>query len=280
MTEPVATPDSAAPAPTGHAGMTRERATLTHFILSITVFVIVVVPLLFLWYPPPLFFADGGWNVIKIAYSVDIGIGPLMTLVVFKSGKKGLKFDLGVIATLQIAALLWGVHLMYQERPVLLVFADDRFTTVTMNQLAASKRPLDELLKLGNERPVRVLVKLPQDPTESLKIKMAQLQEGTSIIRLTERYEGMTPENLKYVYDQSLDMDAFIAKRPQNREPYETFLQDNKLDPKDLAFVPLICRYDNVIIALRRSDSSIAGTLNITPPDYNLFSKSHKTGAK
>src|SRR5579863_6651236 len=125
--------------------MSRSRAALLHFLLSVAIFSAVIIPLLLLWYPPPLFFADGGWYVIRVAASVDIVIGPLLTLVVFKSGKKNLNFDLGVIALLQIAALAWGVHLMYRERPLFLAFADDRFGTVARSQITDSKRPLDDL---------------------------------------------------------------------------------------------------------------------------------------
>jgi hypothetical protein len=260
--------------------MSRERAALLHFLISVAVFSAVIIPLLLLWYPPPLFFADGGWNVIQIAVGVDIVVGPMLTLVVFKSGKKGLKFDLSVIALLQFAALAWGVHLMYQERPVFLVFADDRFGTVTTNQISASGRPLDELQKLGNDHPPRVLVKLPDDPKEVMAIKMAQLKEGTSVFRLAERYEAMTAENLAYVYAQSIDMEAFLAKRPQYREAYDAFMQKGGLAAKDVAFIPLMCRYDNLIIAINRSDHSIAGSLNIPPPDYNLFAQSHRGANK
>ena len=259
------------------AGMSRERAALLHFLISVAVFSAVIVPLLLLWYPPPLFFADGGWDVIQIAVGVDIVVGPLLTLVVFKSGKKGLKFDLSFIAILQFAALAWGVHLMYTQRPVFLVFAEDRFGTVTENQISASGRPLDELLKLGNDNPVRVFLRMPEDPKESMKIKMERLKEGTSIFRLAERYEAMTPENLAFMYAQAMDMESFLAKRPQHRAAYDDFMRGSKLEAKDLAFIPLMCRYNNVIVVLRRSDNSVAGSLDVQPPDYNLFAQS-RTG--
>jgi hypothetical protein len=251
--------------------MSRQRAALLHFLISVAVFAAVITPLLMLWYPPPLFFADGGWDVIQLAAGVDIVIGPLLTLMVFKSGKKGLRFDLTVIALLQLAALAWGVHIMYRERPLFLAFAEDRFSTVTFGQIAAEQRALEELLKLGSDTPVRVLVRLPDDPQEAIAIKLAQFRKGTSVFRLTERYQALDAKNLDYVYRNAVNMELFMKRRPQYRERYDAFLRGQKLGAEQLAFVPLVCRYANLIIVLSRADGSIVGSIDIPPPEYRLF---------
>jgi len=56
--------------------------------------------MILVWYPPPLFQLLGGFELLLLIVAVDIALGPLLTLVVFKSGKKRLKFDLSVIALL------------------------------------------------------------------------------------------------------------------------------------------------------------------------------------
>ena len=251
--------------------MSRQRAALLHFLISVAVFTAVITPLLMLWYPPPLFFADGGWDVIQLAAGVDIVIGPLLTLMVFKSGKKGLRFDLTVIALLQFAALAWGVDIMYRERPLFLAFAEDRFSTVTLGQIAAEKRPLEELLRLGSDTPVRVLVHLPDDPKEAIAIKLAQFRKGTSVFRLTERYQALDAKNLDTVYRNAVNMELFMKRRPQYRERYDAFLRGQKLGAEHLAFVPLVCRYQSLIIVLSRADGSIVGSIDIPPPEYRLF---------
>jgi hypothetical protein len=42
------------------------------------------------------FEAAGGDRLIFILAAVDVTLGPLITLIIFKAGKKGLKFDLAV----------------------------------------------------------------------------------------------------------------------------------------------------------------------------------------
>jgi hypothetical protein len=218
--------------------------------------------------------------LIQIAVGVDIFLGPMLTLVVFKHGKKGLKTDLTVIALLQIAALAWGVHLMYQERPVFLAFAGDRFGTVTKGQIESSKRPLEELQKLGNDNPARVMVKFPDDPAEAARMKVAQLMQGYSLFSLADRYEAMTPDNLQIVYGKSMDMQPLLKANPQYQADYDALIKKTGLAAGDLAFLPLMARYNNIFIVLRRSDGSIAGSLNIPPPTNLLRAKSQKTGEK
>lgn len=42
-------------------------------------------------------------------------MGPLITLIIFKPGKKGLKLDLATIAVLQVAALAYGTHVVFEQ---------------------------------------------------------------------------------------------------------------------------------------------------------------------
>jgi hypothetical protein len=62
-------------------------------------------------------------------------LGPLLTLLLFKPGKKGLWFDLCVIVIVQVAALVYGVTVIYGERPYFNVFAVDRFTVLTRSEV-------------------------------------------------------------------------------------------------------------------------------------------------
>lgn len=85
--------------------MSRFKAFSIHFAISFAIFLILLYFILFQWYPQPLFSTDGGWRIIRIIVGVDLVLGPLLTLIVFKAGKPGLKFDLTIIAFLQITAL-------------------------------------------------------------------------------------------------------------------------------------------------------------------------------
>ena len=91
--------------------MTRLKASFTHFLISIAVFGLFLALVFFIWYAYPFNLTQGVGEIVYIMAGVDVVLGPLLTLIVFKAGKKSLKFDLSVIALVQISALyLRGVY--------------------------------------------------------------------------------------------------------------------------------------------------------------------------
>src|ERR1700741_2418389 len=115
--------------------LNRWKASLIHLGMSEAIGIAVVALMLFVWYPRPYFSAMGGDTLILLLIGVDVVIGPMITLIIFDPKKKGLRFDLSVIAALQLAALAYGCSVMFTSRAVYNVFVVDRFETVAANQI-------------------------------------------------------------------------------------------------------------------------------------------------
>jgi hypothetical protein len=127
--------------------MTRFRAASIHLAICALVAAILLALFWFIWYPAPLFKAVGGQEIFLMLLGVDIVLGPLLTLVVFKTGKKSLKFDLAVIGAVQVAALAYGVFTLLSGRPVYVAALGYRFDLIQANevgeeQLAPTKASL------------------------------------------------------------------------------------------------------------------------------------------
>ncbi len=88
------------------------------------------------WYATPFDKALGVETVFLMLLVIDIILGPLLTLVVYKANKPSLKFDLAVIACLQLAALIYGLHAISTARPVYMVFTKDRFDLILAHEVA------------------------------------------------------------------------------------------------------------------------------------------------
>jgi hypothetical protein len=88
-----------------------------------------------LWYPAPLSNALGVSDIFLMLLAIDLILGPLMTLVVYKPHKSSLKFDLTVIAVVQLAALLYGLHTVGIARPAYMVYTKDRFDLVLAHEV-------------------------------------------------------------------------------------------------------------------------------------------------
>jgi len=84
------------------------------------------------WYPAPLHDALNVTRILFFLVIVDVILGPLLTLLVFKVGKKNLIMDLTVIACLQLAALGYGLWTVAEGRPAWIVYNVDRFDVVAV----------------------------------------------------------------------------------------------------------------------------------------------------
>jgi hypothetical protein len=159
--------------------MTRARAFVIHLVISLFVIGSVAAALFLLWYPPSLLGFARADRLFALIASIDIVAGPLLTLLVYRQGKKHLKLDLTIIALIQIAFLLAAVWIAFLTRPVYLVGALDRFELVFAPQIlpeeleAAGDTP-DAKLPWG--RPVLVGIRLPSNQDEMMEALELGLQ--------------------------------------------------------------------------------------------------------
>ena len=117
--------------------MSRWKAAAIHLLISFLVVGAVVLAITLIWYPPAIWSMAKVAQLILIMAVVDVVIGPLLTLIVFRSDKPSLRFDLSVIALLQVAALAYGLFSVWQSRPVFIVGTGNvgRFNLVFANDI-------------------------------------------------------------------------------------------------------------------------------------------------
>jgi len=128
-------------------------AMLIHVCLSLLIFAAIVAWMLLKLYPSFYFSMSGGWQGLMLMAGVDVVIGPLITLLIFNPNKKRREVisDLLIIAVVQFAALGYGIHTVYQERPKLAIIynnssaavlnarelaEDEQLAKVDLNQLS------------------------------------------------------------------------------------------------------------------------------------------------
>lgn len=113
----------------------RFRAALIHFFACALVALMALMLVFKLWYPEPLYKAAGVVRVFVMMLAVDMVLGPMLTFIVCKQGKRTLVLDLLVIVILQLSALGYGLWTVAQGRPAWLVFGVDRFDMVRVVDL-------------------------------------------------------------------------------------------------------------------------------------------------
>ena len=137
-----------------------SNAALIHLGLSALVGLATAAIVFGLWFPYPYRNLAGGQHLFLVLVSVDVVCGPLLTAVLFnpRKSRRELTLDLSLIAIVQIAALVYGVHVISQARPVVLAFESDRLVAVSAAQIDPAElgQAPPDLRKLSWSGPVLV----------------------------------------------------------------------------------------------------------------------------
>ncbi|MFK7955782.1 MAG: TfpX/TfpZ family type IV pilin accessory protein [Lysobacterales bacterium] len=220
--------------------MTRWKAAGIHLVISIIVAIGAMILMVGVMYPWEFFTVSGGHKLLAIMLFVDIVIGPLLTLVVFKTGKKSLKMDLTVIALLQVAALVYGMWNVVQARPVFLVHVGDRFylvraTEITPEELAKGKEP--RFRRLSWTGPTLAVALQPKNVDRQGDL-IASALGGRDFDQYPETYADYK-ENAATVLDRVLNTEEVLAKLPEETQAIKRYLESNNLESSQTRIIPL-----------------------------------------
>lgn len=246
--------------------LSRWRAGLIHLALSALVAGVVFVLLVGLWFPSPHFDAGGGKHLFVLLVSVDVVLGPLLTLLVFRPDKPGLKMDLAVIGFVQVLALGYGIYMMSIVRPVFVVAAVDRFVTVSAGQLdpldlLAAPRP--QWRKLPWSGPQLVGVQRPDDSAARTELLFSALA-GKDIERFP-RYYTTYEEVVPALLARARALDDLRGMHPTQATLVDSFVQRQGGDEQVLVWVPLVGHDADIVMVLEQRTGQILGALKLDP---------------
>ena len=171
--------------------MTRWKAAGIHLSVSVLVIGTLAALAWHFWFPHALYRVAALDRMLFTMAGIDVVVGPLLTLLVYRRGKPSLRFDLTVIALLQAAFLGYALHSAWASRPVYLVWSVDRFRLVFANELEPARlreAPVPWARELPWFGPRLVGVQLGNDAAQREHALQQILQSGTSVDHLPRFY--------------------------------------------------------------------------------------------
>ncbi len=239
----------------------RLKFFISHLSISFLIALLVIGLVFFIWYPSPLATAVGVTNIFLMLLVIDVILGPLLGLLVYKEGKKTLKFDLSVIILIQIAALCYGLFSIEQGRPAWLVYNVDRFELVRKNELINTniQHAQPKFQKPSWFKPQYVATEFAKDTQQRNDEMFAEVFSGISIAQRPERYVELTQAKtqiqqralpLKELeqYNSKADVEKTLAKYP-------------KAD----AWLPLKANAVDMVVLVNKESASIIKIVDLRP---------------
>ena len=212
------------------------KAALVHLLISISILIISACFVFFIWYPGDYAKLSGVEKVFFYLILVDCLLGPLLTLLVFNPSKVKSVWlkDLSVISLLQISALVYGMFVVFDARPILLVFEGDRFRVVS--SLNVNKNiPKPGFLSSNGffSRPIIIAAHLSkpgdEDYLESVKLSMQGI------------YPSFRPERW-ITYRSAIDDVLNSSKKLSvlgTSNILNNFLEKNNVEGDDYRYLPI-----------------------------------------
>ena len=252
-------------------GVTRWRAFATHLALSAALVGAVCALIFFVWYPTPYFQAAGAWNVLRVLIGVDLVAGPLLTLIVFKPGKRGLAFDLWVIALVQLTALVFGVTVIYTERPYYTVFAGDRFFVLAhkdVDPTQVNDRELTAPERIGAKPfrgPLLVAATRPLDPAAMNRLVEETVFGGKPDIERRPEFWGPYVDGREQILRRARPLADLQKQRPHAVTAIDRAAARLGRADDTIAFLPIIAKNRDMAMLLDTVTGMPLAVLDVDP---------------
>jgi hypothetical protein len=253
--------------PAGRRPPERLRAAALHFGVSAAVAATVLALVLLGWYPLPLPTLLGVEAILLIMLGVDVVLGPLFTLLVFDRRKRGLKWDLATIAALQLVALGYGVHTVYQGRPAFVVFVKDRFEVVSPADLqpearsAARGHPPASIDPLS---PRWVAARLPESAAERSEILLQAITHGRDAQHHPRLYVDYRAESLAALA-RALPIERLRELNPMRTAEIDAAVAATGREARALRYLPIRGPARDGAVLIDAADGRVLKVVAIAP---------------
>lgn len=244
----------------------RGRAAVLHFGASLALAALAAWLVFGVWFPYPYREVSGGRNLFVLLVSVDVVIGPLLTLVVFNRAKPSRELwrDLAVIAMLQLAALGYGLRTVYEVRPIYLVHEVDRFKVITPADIdrAELTQARPEFRELPLHGVQMIGVRPARDAAENLSAIESALA-GRDISAMPQRWQALDDANRAQIRARARDMAFLRARAADGGAELDRLIATAGLKPDQVIALPLVARSYDWSVLMDAKDLRIIGYLPI-----------------
>jgi hypothetical protein len=260
----------AADTPTDRRGLldvSKSRAFVVHLSASAVVVGTLCAIIFVLWHPAPYFTAKGASDVLRVLIGVDLVLGPALTLILFKPRKPRLLFDLSVIVVIQLAALIYGTTVIYEERPYYSVFAVDRFEVLAYGDADSSLIENEELRRKPFVGPILAVASLPEDPVTFQRLLQETVSEGKPDIEHRPEFWSPYASRSADVLARARALADLAEEKPAAQEEVSRLTESLNLDIAELGYLPLVGKDRSFVVVIDSETAGLVDIIDVNPWD-------------
>lgn len=239
----------------------RIKYFLSHLLISLLIAGASLFMIFGVWYPSPLHTALGIGGLVVMMLAIDVILGPLLTLVLAKEGKKGLKTDLIVIGVVQLTALFYGLYSIDKGRPVAIAFDINRFELVQKHMIIGDdKKALLKQYIENQDRAIPVVAVRPAENENELAKRMEnELELGIMASADPELYEALD-KNFEIIARSSKPI-ADLPKFNDKALAEQIIIKYPQAD----GFLPLVASEKNITALIDSKNKAFVAVVDTRP---------------
>lgn len=243
----------------------RIRALTLNLALSAIMLGIVLAVVLLAWYPDPYFRIQNAIRLVMVLVVVQLVLGPLLTFILYKPGKKGLWFDLVVITLLQFAALAFGANALYEGKPRFMVYAVDRFNVLAARDVDFSQIRDPRFLAQPEKGPLMVIANMPMNQEEAQQLLHETLIDGKPDLERRPQYWGDYATGFPHIAAQARTLADLREARPDASGAIERVLSATGRKAGELIFMGVIGKKEDFAVVVDPDSGEVLGAVACDP---------------
>jgi hypothetical protein len=227
--------------------------------------IVIASVVMFAWYPYPFWeFGKSGKFALSLILAAGFA-GPALTWVVYKKGKWGLRFDLWVIAIVQLAAMAWGMLSLYQNRPFWMVYTVDRFEVLSMRDIDLGWVTDPKFLDKPFVGPLMVFANMPADPVAYQKLLREIMFEGKPDLQFRPEFWSLYTERKEIALQKSRPLLELREARPGSSAAIDSLVKKHGGDISLLKFAPTLQKDGQFTAILDAQSGDVIEAIKIDP---------------
>ncbi len=240
----------------------KVKASGVHLFLSAIIIGFFLLIVYFLWYPYPLYITEGLSQITLILLGVDLVLGPIMTFILYKKGKKYLLLDLSIVVAIQFCAFIYGAITIADGRPAYLVFATDVYKTVSPSMIDINTLKNKKLKYSLFSGPIYIYATAPDDPKERESLMWSTLSGGKDIEQLPKYYQHYT-SNLSLIRKKNRNYEKKLKQSPDLKKQLIEIRKKNLLSAEQTGLYPFAGNKKRIVVVINLDNGKLLDYLNL-----------------
>ncbi len=228
------------------------RPALYHFLICLVMAGFILLFFRVVWFPGPFGKLSGANELVVLVLSVDVVIGPILTLVIYNQAKSTHEktLDFAVIALLQVAALSYGLWTAHQATPRFLVLEVDRFKLINNHDLRGVDLSVatPRVLEKSRTGIALVGVRKPKDAQENAKVLFESLQGGRDLAERPDFYVPWADVSVAERLARARPVMHLLRHDPTLLPQVMAMLSAAKSEVSGVYFLPLMAQKEWTVI--------------------------------